>query len=92
MHCTIMSLAHVWLISSIGHVYAEPELKELTERVQVEDFTNIDLNQGKPRCIYSCSLSFNFKALLYVIFWLCIKFVEVAWYHSYMLIYLPDYP
>jgi hypothetical protein len=49
MHYTIMFLAHVWLISSIGHVYAEPELKEPTERVQVEDFTNLHLTQGKPR-------------------------------------------
>jgi hypothetical protein len=51
MHCTIMFLAHIWLISSIGHVYTEPELEELTEWVQVEDFTNLDLTQGKPWCI-----------------------------------------
>jgi hypothetical protein len=51
MHCTIILLAHVCLISSIGHVYAEPELEEPTERVQVEHFTNLDLNQGKPQCI-----------------------------------------
>jgi hypothetical protein len=48
MHCTIMFLAHVWLISSVGHVYAEPKLEEPTERVQVEEFTNLDLNKGKP--------------------------------------------
>jgi hypothetical protein len=41
MHCTIMFLAHVWLISPIGHVYAEPELEVPTERVQVEDITNL---------------------------------------------------
>jgi hypothetical protein len=51
MHCTIMSLAHVWLISLIGHVYAEPELEVSMEQVQVEDFTNLDLTQGKPWCI-----------------------------------------
>jgi hypothetical protein len=43
MHYTIMSLAHVWLISPIGHVYAKPELEVPTEQVQVEDFTNLDL-------------------------------------------------
>jgi hypothetical protein len=32
-------------------MYAEPELEELTERVQVEDLTNLDFTQGKPRCI-----------------------------------------
>jgi hypothetical protein len=37
MHYIIMSLAHVWLISVIGYVYAEPELKVRMERVQVED-------------------------------------------------------
>jgi hypothetical protein len=51
MHCTIMPFAHVWLISLIGHVYTEPELEVPTERVQAEDFTNVDWDQGKPRCI-----------------------------------------
>jgi hypothetical protein len=48
MHCTIMSLAHVWLISPIGHVYAEPELEVPTEQVQVEDFTNLDWIKASP--------------------------------------------
>jgi hypothetical protein len=51
MHGTIMFLAHVWLISPIGHVYAELELEVSTEQVQVEDFTNLVLTQDKPRCI-----------------------------------------
>jgi uncharacterized membrane protein len=41
MHYTIMPFVHVWLISLIGHVYAEPELEVPTERVQVKDFTNL---------------------------------------------------
>jgi hypothetical protein len=41
MHYTIMFLAHVWLISPIGHVYAELKLEVSTEEVQVEDFTNL---------------------------------------------------
>jgi hypothetical protein len=77
MHCTIIILAHVWLISPIGHVYAEPELEVLMERVQVEDFTNIDLNQGKPRCIPLKSLSFIFD-FIYNIIYLCIKFIGVV--------------
>jgi hypothetical protein len=58
MHCTIIFLAHVWLISSIGHVYAELELEVPTKQVQVEDFTNLVLTQGKLWCINRCSLSF----------------------------------
>jgi hypothetical protein len=41
MHCTIMFLAHVWLISPIGHMYAELELEVPTEQVQVKNFTNL---------------------------------------------------
>jgi hypothetical protein len=51
MHCTIIFLAYVWLISLIGYVYAEPELKLSMLRVQVEHFTNLVLTQGKPQCI-----------------------------------------
>jgi hypothetical protein len=58
MQCTIMFLAHVWLISSIGHVYTELELEVPTKQVQVEDFANLVLTQGKPQCINQCSLSF----------------------------------
>jgi hypothetical protein len=49
MYCDITFLAHVWLISLIGHMYAELKLDEPTKRVQVEDFTNLDLIQGKSR-------------------------------------------
>jgi hypothetical protein len=54
----IIFLAHVLLTSPIGHVYAELELDVPTEQVQVEDFTNLVLTQGNPRCINQCSLSF----------------------------------
>jgi hypothetical protein len=64
MHYTIMFLAHVWLISVIGHMYAELELEVSTEQVQVEDFTNLDLTQGKPWCIPPQSLSFIFGTLV----------------------------
>jgi hypothetical protein len=46
MHYTIMFLAHIWLISLIGYVYAELELEVLTEQVQVEDFTNLVLTKS----------------------------------------------
>jgi hypothetical protein len=37
--------------SPIGHVYAELEYEVSMEQVQVQDFTNPDLTQGKPWCI-----------------------------------------
>jgi hypothetical protein len=43
MHClTLLFAPHVWLISFIGHMYAEPELEVPREQAQVEDFTNLD--------------------------------------------------
>jgi hypothetical protein len=51
MHYTITLLAHIWLIYLVGHVYAELEPKEPTEQVQAKDCTNLDWDQGKPRCI-----------------------------------------
>jgi hypothetical protein len=64
MHYTIMFLAHVWLISPICHVYAELKLEVPTEQVQVKDFTNLVLTQGKPQCILPKFLSFIFKLYL----------------------------
>jgi hypothetical protein len=49
MHCSIMLLAHIWLVYMLDHV--EPELKELTEQVPAEDPTNLALDQGKPQSI-----------------------------------------
>jgi hypothetical protein len=45
------AITNVWLISPIGHVYAELELEVSTKQVQVEDFTSLDLTQGKHQCI-----------------------------------------
>jgi hypothetical protein len=47
MHCTTLIVVN--FACEIDHV--EPELEELMEQAQVEDFTNIDLNQGKSWCI-----------------------------------------
>jgi hypothetical protein len=60
MPCIILLLTHIWLIYLLGHmyVYLDLELEELTEQVQDEDFTNLALDQGKPRCFEQCSLSF----------------------------------
>jgi hypothetical protein len=47
---------------AIDHV--ELELEELTKQAQVEDFTNLELYQGKPRCIKAPSLSFVYLYIL----------------------------
>jgi hypothetical protein len=68
MHCTIMSLAHVWLISPIGHVYAEPELEVPMERVQVKEFTNLVWLKASPGAFNHapCLLILNFYLLFYI--------------------------
>jgi hypothetical protein len=45
LHCIIMLSAHAFAYS-LDHV--EPELEVQAERAQVEEFTNLSLDQGKP--------------------------------------------
>jgi hypothetical protein len=92
MHCVIMVLTHVWLISPIGHVYEELELNVPTEQVQVEDFTNLVLTQGKPWCINQCSLSFILNISLCFTSLCIIKFIRIGWQSSCIRSYIPDYP
>jgi hypothetical protein len=52
-----IALPHIALGSyMLDHTKAE--LEEPTEQAQVEEFTNLALDQGKPRCINPCSLYF----------------------------------
>jgi hypothetical protein len=78
MHCTIMFIAHVWLISQIGHVCVELELEVSTEQVQFEDFTNLVLTQGKRWCINQCSLSFILNVSLCFTCLYIIKSIEIG--------------
>jgi hypothetical protein len=55
MHCTILLSAHSCAFE-IDHV--EPKLEELLEQARAEDFTDLDLDQWKPRCITPQSLTF----------------------------------
>jgi hypothetical protein len=75
MYCTIMSFAHVWLISPIGHVYAEPELKVPTERVQVESSTNLDFESRQAPVHLTTILEFIYS--------LCILFIILGCALSY---------
>jgi hypothetical protein len=45
--------------------HAELELEKSMEQAQVEDFANLNLNQGKPQCINQCSLYFILNISLY---------------------------
>jgi hypothetical protein len=46
---------HDWSCTSciVSYIalYAELELEVQVEQAQAEDFTNLDLDQGKPQCI-----------------------------------------
>jgi hypothetical protein len=48
MHCTIILLAHIWLVYPLGHVCAESELEEPTEQAQGEEFTNLIWIKASP--------------------------------------------
>jgi hypothetical protein len=54
-HCIIWLLAHVCSYALDPMV---PEFEEPTEQAQVEEFTKLDLDQGKPQCITPHSLTF----------------------------------
>jgi bifunctional DNase/RNase len=51
MHCIMLALAHIQPFYVLDQVHAEPESEVQLEQAQVEDFTNVELDQGKPRCI-----------------------------------------
>jgi hypothetical protein len=87
-----MFLAHVWLISSIGHVYAEPELEEPMERVQVEDFTKLVWLKASPGALNHAPylLILNLYFLFYT--WLGIKSIGTGWHSSCIKTDLPVYP
>jgi hypothetical protein len=55
MHCIILLSTHSCVIA-IDH--AELELEVQVEQAQVEDFTNLHLNQGKPQYITPHFLTF----------------------------------
>jgi hypothetical protein len=48
LHHALHHVAHMWSYT-IDHV--ESVVEELTEPVPVEEFSNIKLTEGKPRCI-----------------------------------------
>jgi hypothetical protein len=56
IHCTILLPAYSCAFA-IDH--AEPESEVQAEQAQAENITNLALDQGKPRYINQCSLSFT---------------------------------
>jgi hypothetical protein len=50
MQCIMFPLAHIQLFYAPDRVHAEPESEVQEEQAQVEAITNLDLDQGKPRC------------------------------------------
>jgi hypothetical protein len=58
----MVTLAHIQHFYALDQVYTEPELEVQAERAQVEVSTNLELDQGKPRCIQPILLVFYFKS------------------------------
>jgi hypothetical protein len=48
MHYIILLLAHIRLFYTLDH--AEPKQEVHVEQAQVKEFTNLAMDQGKPRC------------------------------------------
>jgi hypothetical protein len=48
MHYIILLLAHIRLFHTLDH--AEPKQEVHVEQAQVKEFTNLAMDQGKPRC------------------------------------------
>jgi hypothetical protein len=57
MHCTILPLAHM---RSFTLGPTEPKSEVQAEQAQIEEFTNLTLDQGKPPCIKPILLVFYF--------------------------------
>jgi hypothetical protein len=62
IHCIMVTLAHMQHFYALDQVYVEPELEVQAERAQVEASTNLELDQGKTRCIQPILLVFYFKS------------------------------
>jgi hypothetical protein len=62
MHCIMLTLAHMQPFYVLDQDHAEPESEVQAEQAQVEDFTNLVLNQDKLRCIKPILLVFYFES------------------------------
>jgi hypothetical protein len=51
MHCIMLTLAHIQPFYTLDQVHTEPESEVQVEQAQVKAIINLDLDQGKPRCI-----------------------------------------
>jgi hypothetical protein len=66
MHCIMLTIAHIQPFYALDQVPVEPESEVQAEQAQVEEFTNLSLEQGKPRCIPPHSLAFIYYESLYL--------------------------
>jgi hypothetical protein len=67
IHCIMLTLANIQHFYALDQVYAEPEFEVQVERAQVEASTNLELDQGKSRCIPPLSLNFIYPYILFII-------------------------
>jgi hypothetical protein len=69
----MLTLAHIQPFYALDQVYAEPELEVQAERAQVEASTNLELDQGKLRCIKPILIVFYFESCFMFYYDLCIS-------------------
>jgi hypothetical protein len=62
MHCIMLALAHIQPFYALDQVHAEPEFEVQAEQSQVEEITNLVLDQGKPWCILPILIIFYFES------------------------------
>jgi hypothetical protein len=60
--CIMLTLAHLQPFYALDQVHVEPESEVQAEQAQVEEFTSLTLDQGKPRCIQPIFLVFYFES------------------------------
>jgi hypothetical protein len=58
MNYIMLTLALIQPFYALDHVRVEPDSEVQAEQTQVEAITNLDLDQGKPRCIQPILLVF----------------------------------
>jgi ABC-type dipeptide/oligopeptide/nickel transport system permease subunit len=57
--------------------HTEPKLEEPMVQAQTEDFANLVLNQGNPRCIPPIILAFSFNLYNYILLDCAFKFIGI---------------
>jgi hypothetical protein len=95
LHVAYLSHCIIWILACVCSYaldHAELEFEKPMERDQVEEFTNLALDQGKPQCIPPIICGFSFNHYLSVMLVCALSIKELCWYNSYIMVNLPNNP